>query len=73
MEVASVAKITIKDLSESTELDRAAMQAIIGGARNGGRPWRPEAGTSEPARIIDYPPGMAKARTPAPVPRRGAK
>lgn len=71
MEVASVAKIIIKDLSDSTELDRAAMQAIVGGARNGGRPWQPEPAPSSAARIIDYPPGMAGHRATAP--RRGAK
>ena len=65
MEVASVAKITVKDLSDSTELDRAAMQAIVGGARNGGRPWQPEPAPSDSARIIDYPPGMPKGRTTA--------
>jgi hypothetical protein len=65
MEDASVATIVIKDLSDSTELDRAAMQAIVGGTRNGGRPWRPEAGTTGPARIIDYPPGMAKVKAAA--------
>jgi hypothetical protein len=61
-----VAKITIKDLSDSTELDRAAMQAIVGGARNGGRPWQPEPAPSGPARIIDYPPGMPGGRPAAP-------
>jgi hypothetical protein len=71
MEVASVAKITIKDLSDSTELDRAAMQAIVGGARNGGRPWQPEPAPSGPARIIDYPPGMPRGRATAP--KRDAK
>ncbi len=55
-----MATIVIKDLSDSTELDRAAMHAIVGGTRNGGRPWRPEADTTRPARIIDYPPGMGK-------------
>jgi hypothetical protein len=61
-----VAKITIKDLSDSTELDRAAMQAIVGGARNGGRPWQPELASSGPARLIDYPPGVPKGRPAAP-------
>lgn len=68
-----MAKITIKDLSDSTELDRAAMQAIVGGARNGGRPWQPEPAPPGPARIIDYPPGLAKARAAATAPRRNTK
>lgn len=66
-----MAKITIKDLSDSTELDRAAMQAIVGGARNGGRPLQPEPAPSGPTRIIDYPPGMPKGKGTAP--RRDAK
>ncbi|MFS0758268.1 hypothetical protein ABC383_26735 [Noviherbaspirillum sp. 1P10PC] len=68
-----MAKITIKDLSDSTELDRAAMQAIVGGARNGGRPWQPEPAPSGPVRIIDYPPGLAKARAAAKAPKRNTR
>ncbi|MBV0882242.1 hypothetical protein KTQ42_23485 [Noviherbaspirillum sp. L7-7A] len=36
------------------------------GARNGDRPWQPEPAPSGPARIIDYPPGMARGRAAAP-------
>lgn len=64
-----MAKIIIKDLSDSTALDQAAMQAIVGGARNGGRCWQPE--PSGPARLIYYPPGMSKGR--AATPKRVAK
>lgn len=66
-----MAKIIIKDLSDSTALDQAAMQAIVGGARNGGRCWQPEPEPSGPARLIDYPPGMSKGR--AVTPKRVAK
>ena len=66
-----MAKIIIKDLSDSTALDRAAMQAIVGGARNGGRCWQPEPAPSGPARLIDYPPGMSRGR--AATPKRAAK
>lgn len=66
-----MAKIIIKDLSDSTALDQAAMRAIVGGARNGGRCWQPEPAPSAPARLIDYPPGMSRGR--AATPKRTAK
>jgi hypothetical protein len=47
-----MATITIKDLSENTDLDRKAMQAISGGSRA-----RSQAGVLQPAqpqRIVDF-------------------
>jgi hypothetical protein len=66
-----MARIVIKDLSDSSELDREAMLAIVGGTRSGGRPWRQEAEAGRPVRIVDYPAGMGAARPRKPG--RGAK
>ena len=58
--------IVIKDLSENTELDRQAMQAIAGGARlraGGGRFVRPEQSQGrlfDPARRAGARPDGAK-------------
>ncbi|WP_075793914.1 hypothetical protein [Massilia putida] len=62
-----MATITIKDLSENTDLDRKAMQAISGGAR-----FRSHAGTLRPAgaaparpqRIVDFRTGARTHGTP---------
>jgi hypothetical protein len=69
MEVATMATIHIKDLSDSTELDREAMRAIVGGARGGSQPWQAIAEVFKDRRIVDYPPGF-KPRTPAPASRK---
>ena len=53
-----MALITIKDLQQSTELDRKAMQAIVGGARAGVRPTDLAGATLRTGRIVDYPPGF---------------
>jgi hypothetical protein len=75
-----MSRLVIKDLPESVELDRAAMTAIVGGARTGGRffgavaqAW--PAGGANPAasRVIDYPKGFAAAAQPANDPRIPAK
>lgn len=58
--------ISIKDLSESVDLDREAMHAIVGGARLGGRQNFPVRPLSRTARIIDYPPGLAAYIAPEP-------
>ena len=59
-----MAKLVIKDLSASVELDREAMGAIVGGARVGVRFF----GTADqaqptvsriPLRVIDFPPGFS--------------
>ncbi|MCC8392720.1 hypothetical protein LJ656_08980 [Paraburkholderia sp. MMS20-SJTR3] len=56
-----MAKLIIKDLTASVELDREAMAAIVGGARVGARssigaPLVPPA-----TRVVEYPPGFAAA------------
>lgn len=56
-----MAKILIKDLSDSTELDLQAMRAIVGGARSGARPWQAIASIFEERRIVAYPPGARPA------------
>ncbi|WP_439683093.1 hypothetical protein MNJPNG_13160 [Cupriavidus oxalaticus] len=53
-----MAVIVIKDLSDSMDLDRQAMTAILGGGRTaGGRGWH-GLRRSGPARIVDYPGGL---------------
>jgi hypothetical protein len=55
-----MAKLVIKDLTDSVELDRQAMAAIVGGAR---------IGVPGSARVFDYPPGFPAAhQTIADVP-----
>ncbi|QYD71264.1 hypothetical protein KZJ38_29925 [Paraburkholderia edwinii] len=62
-----MAKLVIKDLSASVELDRQAMTAIVGGARVGAR-FFGAAGENQPAasrtvaRVVDFPPGFASTR-----------
>jgi len=56
-----MALITIKDLPQSDELDRSAMQAITGGARARGRQQSFLEGTTlRNVRIVDYPPGFVR-------------
>lgn len=62
-----MATIQIKNLSDSTELDREAMHAIVGGAR-GSQPWRAIAEVFRERRLVDYPPGMKLRNAP---PARG--
>ncbi len=54
-----MALINVKDLPQSDELDRAAMQSIVGGARSGTRPTLNDQSTAGSSRIVDYPPGFA--------------
>ncbi|HYS67956.1 MAG TPA: hypothetical protein VEN30_29615 [Paraburkholderia sp.] len=56
-----MAKLMIKNLTDSVELDRQAMAAIVGGARigarlNGAAPLVPAS-----ARVVEYPPGFPAA------------
>lgn len=59
-----MAKISIKDLPDSVELDRQAMAAIIGGARSGARFGVVAQPVVSAARVVDYPPGFPGARQP---------
>ena len=55
-----MARINIKDLPRSVELDRRAMLAIVGGARAGARPTALVGATVPNGRIVDYPPGFVR-------------
>jgi hypothetical protein len=57
-----MAKLVIKDLTESVELDRQAMAAIVGGARAGARASITMLAAPLSARVVDYPPGFPAAR-----------
>jgi hypothetical protein len=62
----AMAKLVIKDLSASVELDREAMTAIVGGARGGARfavtAQTQPAAAQTVARVVDYPPGFPSAQ-----------
>jgi len=65
-----MARINIKDLPQSVELDRRAMLAIIGGARAGARPTDLVGATAPNGRIVDYPPGFVRDRAEEAKPQR---
>ncbi|HEY2021715.1 hypothetical protein [Paraburkholderia sp.] len=56
-----MAKLIIKDLTQSVELDREAMAAIVGGARVGVRSNIAAPLVPASTRVVDYPPGFANA------------
>lgn len=56
-----MAKLIIKDLTESVDLDRQAMAAIVGGARIGARSSVAVPLVPASARVVDYPPGFPTA------------
>jgi hypothetical protein len=57
-----MSKLVIKDLPESAQLDRAAMTAIVGGARTSGRFLGVTAqAIPEQTRVVDYPAGFPTA------------
>ena len=56
-----MAKLAIKDLTDSVELDRQAMAAIVGGARIGARSSIAVQVVPRSARVVDYPPGFPAA------------
>jgi hypothetical protein len=58
---AAMAKLIIKDLVESVELDRDAMAAIVGGARVGARSSAAAPLVPASTRVVDYPPGFPGA------------
>lgn len=55
-----MAKIVIKDLTDSVELDRKAMLAISGGARTRGRQAALAHRITHQARVLDYPAGFSR-------------
>ena len=57
-----MALINVKDLPQSVDLDRKAMQAIVGGARTGARSVDLSRETVPGGRIVDYPPGFGRDR-----------
>jgi hypothetical protein len=56
-----MAKLVIKDLTDSVELDREAMAAIVGGARIGARASVAVQAGPGSARVVEYPPGFPAA------------
>lgn len=52
--------IAIKDLTESIDLDREAMNTITGGARTRGSQTFPAHTIFRSTRIIDYPAGFTR-------------
>ncbi|MEW9581866.1 hypothetical protein [Paraburkholderia sp. DGU8] len=56
-----MAKLIIKDLADSVELDREAMAAIVGGARVGVRSTSAAPLVPASTRIVEYPPGFPTA------------
>ena len=61
-----MAHITIKDLPQSDDLDRQAMQSIAGGTRAGARPFPIDQAQAAAGRVVDYPPGFGR-QGPVPV------
>jgi hypothetical protein len=57
-----MARIKVKDLPQSDELDRKAMSTIVGGARAAVRPLALDAAALRGVRIVDYPPGFGRDR-----------
>ena len=60
-----MATIHIKDLSDSTELDREAMRTIVGGTRGSSQPWQAIAEVFKDRRLVDYPPGVKPRNAPS--------
>ncbi|WNC93278.1 hypothetical protein RI103_20950 [Paraburkholderia sp. FT54] len=54
-------KLIIRDLTDSVELDRQAMAAIVGGARIGARLNAAVPLVPASARVVEYPPGFPNA------------
>ncbi len=59
-----MATIVIKDLRESSELDRQAMLAVIGGTRFGGRAAPLGRQAQQPVRLFDLSGAKAPAQRP---------
>jgi hypothetical protein len=56
--------IVIKDLTESVELDRQAMQAVTGGVRMGGRPAPLQPAIFRTTKIINFLPEHLTDKAP---------
>lgn len=65
-----MANIIIKDLTESVDLDRKAMTAIIGGARAGGRQAAFGQDIFQVNRLVNYPAGFQRNPLVKPGPTR---
>jgi hypothetical protein len=63
-------RIEIKDLPQSDELDRAAMLAVVGGARSGSRKRPLGESQTGLVRLVDYPPGFVRGALVAEVDQR---
>ena len=63
-----MALVTIKDLPQSDDLDREAMQSIVGGGRTSGRPVQNDQAEVEAGkgRIVNYPSGFGPQGPTAP-------
>jgi hypothetical protein len=64
-----MARIDIKDLPQSDELDREALRSILGGGLRGPQPARDE---QRMCPIVDYPPGLGGLGAQHPKARGGA-
>lgn len=53
-----MAKLMIKDLTDSVELDRQAMTAIVGGTRIGARASIAAQPVPASPRVVEFPPGF---------------
>lgn len=62
--------IAIKDLTESTDLDRKAMLAIAGGARRGGHAVFIENRSPAEFRLVHYPAGFGHLSLHSGKPRK---
>jgi hypothetical protein len=57
-----MARITIKDLPQSDDLDREAMRSILGGGLSGARPQGQNRGGLRQSEIVDYPLRLRRTR-----------
>jgi hypothetical protein len=60
-----MASIIIKDLSDNLELDRKAMQAIMGGSRLGARPGSSLQSRAAAQGIVNFGTGLAPRSAPS--------
>lgn len=55
-----MACITIEDLPQNDDLDRAAMQSILGGGLGRSPPRRMDEAGADGGPIVEYPPGFGR-------------